>query len=66
VRLEHWGGGLAIGSGKTIAAHWVEVLVAEASTSGRLGVVLGSLITASRIEGAALALASVAGSFVVA
>jgi hypothetical protein len=51
-RLEHWGGGLAACSSKTVAMHWVEVLVAEASASGSSGVVLGSLVTSSRREDA--------------
>jgi hypothetical protein len=43
VRLERLGEGLAICSSKTVAAHWVEEPVADASTSG-------CLIAASRME----------------
>jgi hypothetical protein len=42
-RLERLGEGLAICSGKTVAAHWVEEPVADASASG-------CLIAASRME----------------
>jgi hypothetical protein len=49
-----------------VAAHWIEVLAAEASTSGSSGVVLESLVTISGTENATLALAYVAGSSVVA
>jgi hypothetical protein len=49
MRLEHWGGGLAACSGGMVAAHWVEVLVDEASASGSLGVVPKSLVAASRV-----------------
>jgi hypothetical protein len=35
-----------------VALHWVEVLVVEASASGSSGIVLGSLVTASRREDA--------------
>jgi hypothetical protein len=48
-----------------VAAHWVEVLDAKASVPGSLGMVLESLVAASKTEGAALALASAAGSSVV-
>jgi hypothetical protein len=48
-----------------IAARWVEVVVVEASASRSSGVVLESSVTASETEGAALALAFVAGSSVV-
>jgi hypothetical protein len=64
--LEHWDRGLAAYSGETVAAHWVEVLAAEASTSGSSAIVLESLIVVSRTECAALVLASVAGSSMVA
>jgi 16S rRNA C967 or C1407 C5-methylase (RsmB/RsmF family) len=47
VRLECWGGGLAIGSDEIVVAHRVEVLAAEASTSGSSGVVLRNLVAAS-------------------
>jgi hypothetical protein len=65
-RLEHWGRGLAVGSGETVAAYWVKVLAAEAFASRSSCIVLGSSVAATRIEGVAFALASVAGSFVVA
>jgi hypothetical protein len=48
-----------------VAAHWVEVLVAEASASGSSGVVLESSIAIPETEGTTLALASAAGSSVV-
>jgi hypothetical protein len=59
-------GGLATCSSKTAAAHWVEVLTAEASTSGILGIVLESLVHVSGTEGASLALASTDSSSMVA
>jgi hypothetical protein len=59
-------GGLTACSSKTSAAHWVEVLTAEASTSGGLGIVLESLVHVSGTEGGSLALASTASSSVVA
>jgi hypothetical protein len=64
-RLEHLGGDVAACCGETVAARWVEVVAIEASASGSLCVVLESSIAASETEGAALALASVAGSSVV-
>jgi hypothetical protein len=45
VRLERLGEGLAVHSGETVAAHWVDEPVAEASTSG-------SSVVASRMEDA--------------
>jgi hypothetical protein len=45
-----------------VAARWVEVVAIEASASGSSDVGLESLVAASETEGAALALASVAGS----
>jgi hypothetical protein len=45
-----------------VAARWVKVVAAEASASGSSDVGLESLVTASKTEGAVLALASVAGS----
>jgi hypothetical protein len=45
-----------------VAAHWVEVVAVEAFASGSSDVGLESSVTASETEGAALALASVAGS----
>jgi hypothetical protein len=49
-----------------VAAHWVEVVVVEASASGSSDVGLESSVAASETEGVALVLASVAGSFGVA
>jgi hypothetical protein len=48
-----------------VAAHWVEVVAVEASASGSSDIGLESSVAASETEGAALALASVAGSSVV-
>jgi hypothetical protein len=48
-----------------VATRWVNVVAVEASTSGSSGVVLESSVTTSETEGAALALASTAGSFLV-
>jgi hypothetical protein len=48
-----------------VAAHWVKVVIVEASASGSSGVVLESLVAVSETEGTTLALASVAGSSVV-
>jgi hypothetical protein len=45
-----------------IDARWVEVVAVEASVSGSLDVGLESSVAASETEGAAPALASVAGS----
>jgi hypothetical protein len=45
-----------------VAARWVKVVAAEASASGSSDVGLESSVAASETEGAALALASVAGS----
>jgi hypothetical protein len=45
-----------------IDAHWVKVVAVEASASGSSNIGLESLVAASETEGAALALASVAGS----
>jgi hypothetical protein len=63
--MRGWGiraGGLAACSGKMVAARWVEVVAVEASASGSSGVGLESSVAASETKGAALALASVAGS----
>jgi hypothetical protein len=60
--LGHWSGGLATCSGEMVAAHWVEVVAIEASTSGSSDVGLESFAGASKTESEALALASVAGS----
>jgi hypothetical protein len=46
------GEGLAVCSGETVAAHLVEVPVAEASASGSLDAVPESLVTASGMEDA--------------
>jgi hypothetical protein len=48
-----------------VAARWVEVVAIEASASRGSGVALESSVTASGAKGAALALASTAGSSVV-
>jgi hypothetical protein len=45
-----------------VAACWVEVVAVEASTSRSTKIGLESLVATSETEGAALALASVAGS----
>jgi hypothetical protein len=45
-----------------VAARWVEVVAVEASASGSSDFGLESSVTASKTEGAALVLASVAGS----
>jgi hypothetical protein len=50
VRLERLGEGLAICSGETIAAHWVEEPVAEASASRSLDAVPESSFAVSRME----------------
>jgi hypothetical protein len=49
-----------------VATHWVEVVAVEASASGSSDVGLESSVAASETERAALALASVAGSYGVA
>jgi hypothetical protein len=48
-RLEWLGEGLAICSGETVATHWVDEPMAEASTSGSLDAVPKSLVTVSRM-----------------
>jgi hypothetical protein len=45
-----------------VAAHWVEVVAIGASAPGSSDVGLESLVAASKTEGVALALVSVAGS----
>jgi hypothetical protein len=45
-----------------VATRWVEVVAVEASASGSSDVGLASSVATSETEGAALALASVAGS----
>jgi hypothetical protein len=62
VWLGHWSGGLAACSGEKVATHWVEVVAIEASASGSSDVGLESSVAVSETEGAALTLASVAGS----
>jgi hypothetical protein len=54
--------GIAACSGGMVVIRWVEVVAVEASASGSSDVGLKSLVAASETEGAALALASVAGS----
>jgi hypothetical protein len=60
--LGHWGGGLAACSGEMVAARWVEVVAAEASTSGSLDVGLESSAAASKTESGTFVLALAAGS----
>jgi hypothetical protein len=45
-----------------VAAHWVKVVVVDASTSGSSDIGLENLAAASKIESEALVLASVVGS----
>jgi hypothetical protein len=52
VRLERLGEGLAVCSGETVAAHWVNEPVAEASASGSSGTVPGSSVIAYGMEDA--------------
>jgi hypothetical protein len=49
-----------------VAAHWVEVHATETCAFGSSGIVLESLVVVSRTKGTTLALASAAGSSVVA
>jgi hypothetical protein len=49
-RLEWLGEGLAVCSGETVAAHWVEEPVAEASTSRSSNAVPESSVAVSRME----------------
>jgi hypothetical protein len=44
------GEGLVVRSGEMVAAHWVDESVAEASTSGSLGVAPESLVIAYGME----------------
>jgi hypothetical protein len=44
------GEGLAVDSGETVAAHWVDELVAEASTSRNSNATPQSLVTAYGME----------------
>jgi hypothetical protein len=53
MRLERLGEGLAVHSGKTVAAHWVNEPVAEASASGSSSVALESLVIAYGMKDAA-------------
>jgi hypothetical protein len=50
VRLEWLGEGLAVRSGETVAAHWVDETVAEASASGSSSVVPENSIVAYGME----------------
>jgi hypothetical protein len=54
--------GLAACSSEMVVAHWVKVVAVEASASRSSDVGLESSVAASETEGAALVLASVAGS----
>jgi hypothetical protein len=48
-----------------VATHWVEMIASVTSASGSEGVVLESLVTIPRTEGATIALAPAVGSSVV-
>jgi hypothetical protein len=50
VRLEQLGKGLAVRSGETVAAHWLDEPRAEASTSGSLGATSESSVVAYGME----------------
>jgi hypothetical protein len=50
VRLERLGENVAVCSGETVAAHWVDEPVAEASASGSSGAMPESSVVASRME----------------
>jgi hypothetical protein len=50
VRLERLGENLAVCSGETVAAQWVDEPVAEASASGSSGAMPESSVIASRME----------------
>jgi hypothetical protein len=52
MRMERLGKGLVVCSGETVAAHWVDEPVAEASTSGSLGAATESLVVAYGMEDA--------------
>jgi hypothetical protein len=52
VRLERLGEGLAIHSGQTVAAHWLDEPRAEASASGCLGAAPESSVIAYGMEDA--------------
>jgi lipid-binding SYLF domain-containing protein len=49
MRLERLGKGLAVCSSETVAAHWVDEHVAEASASGSLDAAPESSVAASRM-----------------
>jgi hypothetical protein len=50
MRLERLGEGLAVRSGKTIAAHWIDEPRAEASASGSSGAVPEGSVVAYGME----------------
>jgi hypothetical protein len=50
MRLERLGEGLAVHSGETIATHWVDEPMAEASASGSLGAAPESSVIAYGME----------------
>jgi hypothetical protein len=50
MRLERLGEGLAACSAKTVATHWVDESVAEASASGSVGAMPKSLVVAYGME----------------
>jgi hypothetical protein len=52
VRLEWLGEGLAVRSGETVAAHWVDEPVAESPASGSSGTAPKSLVIAYGMEDA--------------
>ncbi len=60
--LGHWSRGLTACSSEVVGVRWVEVVAVEASASGSSDVELENSEAASETEGAALVLASVAGS----
>jgi hypothetical protein len=65
VRLEWLGEDLAVRSGETVAAHWLDEPRAEASAFGSSSATPESSVAASETEGAARALTSAAGSSLV-
>jgi predicted lipid-binding transport protein (Tim44 family) len=50
VRLERLGKNLAVHFGETVAPHWVDELVAEASASGSSGAAFESSVIAYEME----------------
>jgi hypothetical protein len=52
VRLERLGKNLAVHSGETVAIHWVDEPVAEASASGSSGAAPENLVVAYGMEDA--------------